>query len=167
MKTKGILYLLVVLLLNACYKVQPPDKPEQLLSEDEMVSVLVDMAIVSSAKGVNKKRFENNGIIPDEYIYKRHNIDSIVFAQNNDYYAFNIKQYESIYVRVKDSLTKLRDQYKLIENAEKKKKATADSIKRAKVRASREESLKLKGTTITKSKTSVKKSKTIANKKAN
>lgn len=150
MKAKGILYLLILVLLNACYKLQPPEKPERLLSEDEMVTVLVDMAIVSSGKGVNKKRFEENGIIPDEYIYKKNNIDSIVFAQNNEYYSFNIKQYESIYVRVKDSLTKLRDKYKLIENAEKKKKATADSIKKAKIRADKKASLKLGGTTITK-----------------
>ncbi len=153
MKTKGILYLLVLLLLNACYKVQPPEKPERLLSEDEMVSVLVDMAIVSSAKGVNKKRFEDNGIIPDEFIYKRNNIDSIVFAQNNEYYSFNIKQYESIYVRVKDSLTKLRDKHKLILEAEKKEKTKTDSIKRAKIKESRGASLKLGGTSNKKSKT--------------
>jgi hypothetical protein len=162
MKAKGILYLLVLLLLNACYKVQPPDKPEQLLSEDEMVSILVDMAIVSSGKGVNKKRFEDSGIIPDEFIYKKNNIDSTIFAQNNEYYSFNIKQYESIYVRVKDSLTRLRDKYKLIENAEKKKKATEDSIKKAKVRENKAGSLKIGGTTVAKSATIDKKSKTIA-----
>ncbi|WP_452601952.1 DUF4296 domain-containing protein [Pontimicrobium sp. MEBiC06410] len=145
MKTKGILYLLALLLLNACYKVQPPEKPERLLSEDEMVAVLVDMAIVSSAKGVNKKRFENNGIIPDEYIYKKNNIDSLLFVQNNEYYSFNIKKYESIYIRVKDSLTKLRDKYKLIEEAEKK--AKDDSVKAKR----KQTSLKLEDKAVKKS----------------
>ena len=135
MKDKGFTYLLLLLFLSSCYDVKKPEKPDRLLTESEMVTVLVDMAIVSSAKGINKKVFEENGIVPDEYIYKKNNIDSMTFVKNNEYYAFNIKKYGEIYAKVKDSLTKLRDVYKAIEDKEGKEKATKDSIKREKKKA--------------------------------
>lgn len=132
METRGFTYLLLLLFLSSCYEVKKPEKPERLLTESEMVTVLVDMAIVSSAKGINKKVFEENGIVPDEYIYEKNNIDSITFVKSNEYYAFNIKKYGEIYAKVKDSLTKLRDEYKAIEDKEGLEKAKKDSIKRKK-----------------------------------
>lgn len=144
MKTKTITYLLVLLFFSSCHEVKRPEKPTRLLSETEMVNILVDMAIVSSAKGVNKKAFEKNGIVPDQFIYEKNNIDSLVFAESNNYYAFDIKKYESIYTRVKDSLTQLRDAYKLIENKEKEVKRKEDSIKRASKKALKSKKLKKK-----------------------
>ncbi len=135
MKARGFTYLLLLLFLSSCYDVKKPEKPEHLLTESEMVTVLVDMAIVSSAKGINKKLLEDNGIVPDEYIYEKNNIDSITFVKNNEYYAFNIKKYSEIYAKVKDSLTKLRDKYKAIEDKEVKEKEKKDSIKREKKKA--------------------------------
>ena len=98
-----------------------------------MVNILVDMAIMSSAKGVNKSNIEKNGIIPDAYIYKKNNIDSTTFANSNAYYAFDIKKYDAIYLRVKDSLTILREKYKAIDKEEKKIKEKKDSINRARI----------------------------------
>ena len=135
MKIKHFSFLIMLLFLSSCYKVKKPNKPENLISEDNMVNVLVDMAIMSSAKGVNKSKIENNGIIPDDFIYKKNNIDSITFAESNAYYAFDIKKYEAIYKRVKDSLTIVRDKYKAIDVKEKKEKEVKDSIKRAKTNA--------------------------------
>ena len=120
MKIKHLSFLILLLLLSSCYKVKKPNKPENLISEDNMVNILVDMAIMSSAKGVNKSNIEKNGIIPDAYIYKKNNIDSTTFANSNAYYAFDIKKYDAIYLRVKDSLTILREKYKAIDKEEKK-----------------------------------------------
>lgn len=133
MKLKSISLLILLLILSACYKVEKPNKPDNLISEDNMVSILVDMAIMSSAKGVNKSLIEKNGVVPDAYIYKKNNIDSTIFAQSNAYYAFDIKKYDAIYLRVKDSLTVLRDKYKAIETKEKKEKETKDYIRREKI----------------------------------
>lgn len=133
MKIKHLSFLILSLLLSSCYKVKKPNKPENLISEDNMVNILVDMAIISSAKGVNKSNIEKNGIIPDEYIYKKNNIDSTTFAESNAYYAFDIKKYDAIYLRVKDSLTILREKYKAIDEEEKKIKEKKDSINRAKI----------------------------------
>ncbi|MEJ6792798.1 MAG: DUF4296 domain-containing protein [Lacinutrix sp.] len=133
MKKKHFLFLIILLILSSCYKVEKPNKPENLISEDNMVNVLVDMAIMSSAKGVNKSNIEKNGIVPDAYIYKKNNIDSITFVESNAYYAFDIKKYDAIYLRVKDSLSVLREKYKAIDTKEKKEKETKDSINRAKI----------------------------------
>ena len=135
MKIKHISFLLILLILGSCYKVEKPNKPDNLISEDNMVNILVDMAIMSSAKGVNKSNIEKNGIVPEEFIYQKNNIDSTVFAQSNAYYAFDIKKYDAIYLRVKDSLTVLRDNFKAIDTKEKKEKAIKDSINRAKINA--------------------------------
>ena len=135
MKIKHISFLVVFLILGSCYKVEKPNKPDKLISEDNMVIILVDMAIMSSAKGVNKSKIEKNGIVPDEYIYKKNNIDSITFALSNAYYAYDIKKYDAIYKRVKDSLTLVRVKYKAMDVKEKKEKEVKDSINRAKVNA--------------------------------
>ncbi|WP_055434764.1 DUF4296 domain-containing protein [Lacinutrix algicola] len=123
MKITHLSFLVLFLTLSSCYTFSKPEKPENLISEDKMVSVLVDMAIMSASKGVNKKKLEDNGIVPAEYIYKRNNIDSITFAESNAYYAFDIKTYDAIYKRVKDSLSVTRDKYKAIEEKEKAKEA--------------------------------------------
>ena len=133
MKIKYVSFLVLFLTLSSCYNVQKPNKPDNLISEDAMVNVLVDMAIMSSAKGVNKSKIEDSGIVPDEYIYKKNNIDSLSFSESNAYYAYDIKKYDAIYQRVKDSLMVVRDKYKAIDVKEKKEKEVKDSIKRAKV----------------------------------
>ncbi|OIQ20288.1 DUF4296 domain-containing protein [Lacinutrix sp. MedPE-SW] len=144
MKLKLFTISLVFLLLTSCYKVDKPSKPDNLLTEKEMVAILVDMAIMSSAKGINKKKIEENGITPNVHIFKKHNIDSVRFSQSNNYYAYDIKEYNNIYVQVKDSLEALREKYKTIEVKEKKEKAKQDSLK--KIKAIKTDSVyKLKG----------------------
>lgn len=122
MKHSSLLYLLVLTLFVSCYDIEKPEKPKDLLSEDKMVDVLVEISIMSSAKGINKRILENNGIKPVEYIYKKHGIDSMQFVNSNTYYSHDIEVYDKIYDKVKDSITKLRDKYKAIQNKEKKKK---------------------------------------------
>ncbi|WP_299890382.1 DUF4296 domain-containing protein [uncultured Lacinutrix sp.] len=134
----GIL-LILGMLFTSCYNVEKPEKPKDLLSQDEMVAILVDMAIISSAKGTNKKKIENIGIAPNEYIFKRHNIDSIRFNNSNNFYAYNIDKYTEIYKQVEDSLTVLRDVYKEIEAKEKKEKTIRDSIN--KIRTIKQDSI--------------------------
>ena len=122
MKKSSLIYLLVSILFVSCYDIEKPEKPKDLISEDQMVDVLVEISIMSSAKGINKRMLENNGITPVSYIYKKHGIDSAQFANSNNYYAHDIKVYDKIYDKVKDSLTTLRDKYKELQKEETKKK---------------------------------------------
>ena len=37
-----------------------------------MVDIIYDMTLINVAKGVNKSILENNGIIPEQYLFNKH-----------------------------------------------------------------------------------------------
>lgn len=127
----------------SCYDIEKPEKPKDLISEDQMVDVLVEITIMSSAKGINKRMLENNGITPVAYIYKKHGIDSTQFANSNNYYAHDIEVYDKIYDKVKDSLTILRDKYKELQKEEVKKQDEKKKELRAKEELLKQEKPKI------------------------
>ncbi|WP_104735391.1 DUF4296 domain-containing protein [Hanstruepera ponticola] len=114
--------LISIITFCSCKNDNLPEKPENLISEDKMVHILIDLSILSSAKGLNKKILENNGITPDEYVYQKHNIDSVQFSESNTFYSYFMDDYSNIYSRVKDSLEKLKLKYSKLEQAESEKK---------------------------------------------
>jgi hypothetical protein len=124
---KTLKYILFFVFVISCKNnnIVRPNKPNNLISKDKMAEIIYDISLVNSAKGVNKKIMENNGIIPEDYIYKRHNIDSLQFALSNEYYAYNLKTYEAIYNNVKEKLEKDKKHFQAIIKAEQK---TKDSI---------------------------------------
>ena len=132
---KKLLYISLILLLASCYNQSKPKKPDNLISKNQMVNMIIDMSIYNSAKGVNKRILEKNGIKLKEHIYKKHKIDSAQFASSNLYYTYNTEEYKKIYVKVRDSLTKLKEKYKAIEKVEEKQKKKRDSIKRTKLKS--------------------------------
>ena len=89
--------------------------PENLISKEKMVDIIYDMTLINVAKGVNKSILENNGIIPEQYLFNKHSIDSVLFAKSNEYYSYDLKTYQTIYDNVKIKL-------------EKNKKIISDSI---------------------------------------
>lgn len=123
---------LLTLLITSCYKVNKPDAPDNLISEDKMVAVIIDMSLFTAAKGVDKKMLQNKGLDPNTYVYTKHGIDSTQFALSSEYYTYNVKQYKSIYTRVRDSLTILKKKYKVIDEREREEKRISDSISKAK-----------------------------------
>ena len=127
-----VLYIVIAFLMVSCYDVNSSKKPDDLISQDKMVDVIVDMSLLNSAKGVNKRLIENQNLDLKAFIYEKHNIDSLQFAESNTYYANRIDDYNVIYAKVKDSLTTLKDKYATIERDEKKVKRRKDSIRRAK-----------------------------------
>lgn len=85
---------------------QEPIPPENLISKEKMIDIIYDMTLINVAKGVNKSILENNGIIPEQYLFKKHSIDSILFAKSNEYYSYDLKTYQTIYDKVKIKLEK-------------------------------------------------------------
>ncbi|MBU2939048.1 DUF4296 domain-containing protein [Lacinutrix sp. C3R15] len=132
---KHLIYISFLLLFVSCYNKNKPKKPDNLIAKDKMVTVLVDMSLYNSAKGVNKKVIENSGVKLQEQIYAKHEIDSAQFANSNYYYTYNTELYNEIYKQVKDSLTKLKNKYKAIDVVESKQKKVQDSIKRSKLKS--------------------------------
>ena len=101
-------------------------KPSNLISEDQMVEILYDMVLINSAKGVNKKLLQKNINNPEAYIFKKHNIDSLQFAESNAYYTFKNEVYKTIYEKLE---LKLTTQKTKLEALLKEKNSIKDSIR--------------------------------------
>jgi len=129
---KYLKVILVLLLFLACKnnEVIVPEKPDNLLSEDKMVEVIYDMSILSAAKGVNKKLLEKEGIEPESYIYKLHDIDSLQFARSSNYYTYDLKTYERIYAKVKQRLQKDKVEFDTLVKQEKRRNDSIGKTKR-------------------------------------
>ena len=104
-KLKIIIILSLVLGCNNSLN-QEPIPPENLISKEKMIDIIYDMTLINVAKGVNKSILENNGIIPKQYLFNKHSIDSILFAKSNEYYSYDLKTYQTIYDKVKIKLEK-------------------------------------------------------------
>lgn len=92
---KNIILLLVVLLLFSCNE-NPVKKPSNLLDKDQMENVLFDIYILQAANSFAPNDLSKNNIKNNEFIFKKYNIDSTTLAQNQLYYASDIKAYEKI-----------------------------------------------------------------------
>jgi hypothetical protein len=116
--------------LFSCGREIKPEKPENLIPETEFTEILFDMFVINSAKGVNKKLMEENGLKPEAYIYEKYQIDSLQFAKSNEYYAFDSEKYTAILNKIKQ---KVEDQKKLfekqLEEEEAENKRRLDSIR--------------------------------------
>jgi hypothetical protein len=130
--------LILILVVLSCNNIERPKKPDNLISKDKMVDVITDISLMNAAKGLDKDLLEKNAINPANYIYEKYNIDSTQFAASNNYYAYDVKEYEKIYIRVKERLENKKAEYRLFQEQEKKeldsiredRKRERDSIKK-------------------------------------
>lgn len=135
-------YFLVCILtlsLLSCRSSDQPEKPNNLIPKDKMASILYDVFVLNAAKGSSKIVLENNGIYPENYVFAKYDIDSLQFAESNTYYGFYVEEYEAIIADVEQRINVNRELYKkLVEEEDKRKKRTRDSINKTK------DSLKIK-----------------------
>lgn len=120
------IYILVGLLILGCGGSDRPSKPDDLIAKEKMSDIIYDVFLLNAAKGINKRVLEQNGVLPQEYVYKKYGIDSLQFAQSNDYYSYDTKIYEAIMATVKQ---KLEDEQKINEALVAMEEKTKDSIK--------------------------------------
>ena len=125
---KTVLLVVTTLFFMSCENLDVK-KPANLISEDQMVEILYDVVLINSAKGINKQALQRNIKNPQQYIYKKHNIDSLQFAESNAYYTFKSEVYKSIYEKLELKLTTQKTEYEALH---KEKKRINDSIKEQK-----------------------------------
>jgi len=130
--THSIFTCLVTFMLLSCNNnaIKIPEKPKDLIGEKDMVNLLYDMAVVSAAKGSNKKVLENNGVFPEAYIFKKHDIDSLQFVKSNEYYSYKPEVYKSIYSKVLERLNAEKDIHQKVLDAKKKVKDSLAKVKK-------------------------------------
>ncbi|HWS59745.1 MAG TPA: DUF4296 domain-containing protein [Flavobacterium sp.] len=147
---KIILFFIVLIVLIGCQK-ELVKEPKNLIEREKMVNIMYDLSLLESMKVDNSTlldSFKNNS---NQYIFKKYKIDSVQFAQSNIYYAADYKEYEKMYnqvkVRLDNEKTKVTSMIRtkakkemLKEKAKKrlKTKKEADSIKRAKLKITKE-----------------------------
>ena len=98
-------YLFILIIFFGCS--DPNNKetiPKNLISEEKMVEVIYEMTLISVSKGVNRQILEKNGVIPEQYIFNKYNIDSLQFAVTNEFYSNDLDTYLEIYEKVKEKL---------------------------------------------------------------
>lgn len=128
---KVIVVLLLVSISCKNNRIERPDKPNNLIAQEKMVEIIYDMAIVSSAKGINRKLMESKGVVPDQFVYSKHGIDSVQFSVSNNYYAYDIETYQDIYAKVKEKLEADKTRFEKVVEEEKRKR---DSLAKDKKR---------------------------------
>lgn len=128
--------IFILLLIIGCdNSIEKPKKPDNLISEAVMIDIMYDAFLLNSAKGVNKRMLENNGIFPENYIFDKYNIDSTQFANSNNYYAYDTKTYESILKRIREKIEADKKKYEAVEALEEaERKRKSDSIREVRKR---------------------------------
>ncbi len=127
----------------SCKRFNGPDRPDNLISKEKMVDILIDSKLLTLGNTNTKKVLKDSNVDVSTYIFKRHNIDSLQFAQSNSYYAFHLDEYEDIHDMALDSLERLAKRLKEIEAEEWKEqtKKEEDSLMQV---SKKKDSLKLK-----------------------
>jgi len=86
------------------------EKPEDLLTKDEMVNILTDILIANGAtryNNIDMKRDVNYFPL----VYDKHKIDSTQFKNSSRYYASKIDDYDEILIQVQKNLNDLKEIY--------------------------------------------------------
>ena len=101
-------YLIIFIFMIGCSS----NVPENLISEEEMESIIFDIMILNASSSYDLKI--DNSMISDELIFIKHNIDSAQFYESELYYSQNPKIHFNIYTNVKRRIQKSIDSLKNI-----------------------------------------------------
>lgn len=124
--------LLLLLLFLSCS--ENIIKPKDLISTDKMAEIIYEVSLINAAKGVSKKKLEDNGISPTRFIYEKYGIDSLQFVLSLDYYANDIDTYDNIYTTVERRIIKEKERIELLIKTEKEASKNGDDKEKSEIR---------------------------------
>lgn len=104
---KRFYLLFLVVMVSGCTE-QVIEKPEDLISEKQMVDIYFDVALFNASKNSGYDKFREYSINSRDYIYTKYGIDSLQLANSGTYYAAKPVLYEKIYKRVEERLDSLK-----------------------------------------------------------
>ena len=100
----------VFLFILSCTSRTIYKKPENLITEDQMVELWTEIILANNAKSVkNLKGQKKINYLP--FIYQKYAIDSARFMQSNIYYTSRVEEYEKMFKRVETKLRKTKEIY--------------------------------------------------------
>jgi len=101
--------LFVFLIIVSCKEEQKLIEPECLLSEAEMINLMIDVSLLKSAKSVGRKGLKDSGIKPFDYLFIKHGVDTITIRENLEYYNADLKRSEALHNKITDTLVKRKE----------------------------------------------------------
>ena len=85
-----------------------PERPENLISESKMVSLLTEVYLGNAARSIDNKQIRSQGVKIDSFLFAKYKVDSTQFAKSNAYYAADIDAYSAIIVQVQERLETMK-----------------------------------------------------------
>ena len=73
--------LLGCLIWLGCAPQNSVEPPEQLISPEKMEDVLYDLSLIKALKNTNFQTEESKSILTPDYLFKKHNIDSLQWEE--------------------------------------------------------------------------------------
>jgi hypothetical protein len=102
--------LCLLFIMGSCDKKMNYDKPENLISKQQMIDLLYDMHLAIGTSNLQNLKLEKNRNYMS-LVYKKYGIDSTQFAESNIYYTANINEYEAIFEEVEKRLKIIQDSF--------------------------------------------------------
>ncbi|GAK92022.1 hypothetical protein JCM19298_2510 [Nonlabens ulvanivorans] len=98
-----------------------------------MASIMTDVYLIEGSMTSNRKSFVDLGIIPDQYVYQKHGIDSISYKKNFNYYADRVEDFIEVLDLVDVKLLVIKDSVTARQNNVNKDVPQLDSISKNKI----------------------------------
>ncbi|GAL00098.1 MULTISPECIES: DUF4296 domain-containing protein [Nonlabens] len=106
---RKLLAILSLLIIGACSGINKSPKPDPFFDTEKMASIMTDVYLIEGSMTSNRKSFVDLGIIPDQYVYQKHGIDSISFKNNFNYYADRVEDFIEVLDLVDEKLLVIKD----------------------------------------------------------
>lgn len=114
----------------SCQEIDKPKKPHNLIPKDKMAEVLYDITLLNATKSYSPKMIAESNIDYRDYVYKKHGIDSVQFAESNFWYSHHIDTYLAIYNQVEERLLEQKRMWKDSLELEKKIQDSLAKVKK-------------------------------------
>ena len=100
---KHLLFILAICVFVSCNN-HVGTKPEKFLDEDTMLNVMYDLAILQAVKSTGDYTLADNSLEINNLLFNKYEIDEQIWAENNEYYASNIRKYNKMVNKVLERL---------------------------------------------------------------
>lgn len=131
---KLYLFIFIIFLGVGCQHIQEVPPPEKPISEEKMLTIMYDIAIINAARGYGVQKLKRIGVNPESYVFEKYNIDSLQYAQNIAFYTDDPLRYKSLVTALEQKLNQEHKVLDSIENAYQKRK---DSLRVIEVKKKR------------------------------
>lgn len=123
-------FILIVFALAACQSIDDIKKPKNLIDRDKMADVLYDIALLNAGKSYSPVMMQESEIDYNEYVFKKHDIDSLQFAKSNAYYTDNLDKYLAIFTIVEDRIKAEKRKWTDTLSVERKRRDSIQELER-------------------------------------